>query len=409
MSTGCFAACPNVPPGERDEERTSLAVTVSVPADAVEPDPGDAPPLDGALPIAPDSVKVLDVGILAVDGGRTADILVEARGLGAMQVLVWGHPGATVVLERALDPDGAAVVNDEEVDGLSAQELAYARGFPAQVFSLNRVFGSAQSGAFLLPNTPSVPAVDGTWVLRVGQYVVDLDARPPAKTPLDRPVRVVILARGVDGGAGHVNLHVHSAVPGSEFLVAGAVDVVRDVWGQAGISVGEVRFAALDPAHAVVELVPGRCESGALDELLRSGATEGFGLDVFVIERFVCVLDGGVDLGSSLGGIAGGIPGPAWVHGSSHAGVAVATASAAGDAATLGTVLVHELGHFLGLFHTKEATIGGRPIVDEIPDSPDGDDADENLMYYAPKVDLSLSEGQARVLRSSPFVLSDAP
>lgn len=397
------AACPEIEPA-----LPPLEVAASVAADAPAADAADPPPIDGLEPAdVPASVKVVDLGLLGVEGGRTGDIFVDVKGLGAMQVLVWGQPGATVILERALDPDGAAVVDDVEPDSLTERKLAFARGFPAQVFSVNRVLGSEQSGAFLVPNTPSVAASDGRWTLRVGHWLVDLEASPPARSPVDRPVRVILVARGIDGGAGRVDVNVHRTGGIDDGLIDAALDVVREAWGAVGLRLGEVRTSEVDSAFRTVELAEGRCEGGQLDALLASGREAEPGIDLFLVDGFVCILNGGVDVGGAIGGIAAGIPGPAWVRGSRRSGVAVATGRAAGDPSALGATMAHELGHFLGLYHTKESSSGGDPIEDEIEDSPAGDDADENLMYFAVGVDTTLSEGQGHVLRTSPFVIPD--
>lgn len=405
LAVGAGAGCP-----EDEQVLPRVEVSARVAPDAPAADPGDAPPVDGAAPAGmPESVQVIDLGLLGVEGGHTGDIFVDVTSLGALQVLVWGHPGASVILERALDPDGAAVVSDVEPDALPAQHLSFARGFPAQVFSVNRVLGTEQSGAFLVPNTPSVPALDGTWTLRVGQYAVDLTTRPPARTPVDRPVRVMLVARGPDTGAGHVDLNLHVTGSLDEAFLDAALDVVREAWAPVGLSLGAVRTRAVDPSLATVELAEGRCEGGQLDALLATGQGAPAGVDLFLVDGFVCLLNGGVDVGGAIGGLSAGIPGPAWVHGSRRSGVAVATGRAADDPLGLGSVMAHELGHFLGLYHTKESSSGGEPIEDEIEDSPAGDDADENLMYFAVGFDRSLSEGQGQVLRTSPFVIADLP
>jgi hypothetical protein len=398
LAGGCPRPLPPPPPGFHFAARLA--------PEAPEADARDPPPTDGILPAAvPPGVLVVDLGLVGIAGGQSGDILVETRALGAFQVLVYGHPGATVILESALDPDGAAVIDETEPAGLSAQRLAFARGFPGPVFSVNRVLPSAGSGAFLVPNTPSVPAADGTWILRVGHYDVDLDARPATRAPIDRPVRVVLLGRGADTGEGQVDVNVHLAGAADESFAAGALDVVREAWGPIGVSLASVRTRALDPAFATVVLEERRCEGGGLDALLAEARGSAPGIDVFFVDGFVCIGAGGVDLGAAIGGLSAGIPGPAWVHGSPHAGVVVATSSGTRDARAAGAVLAHELGHFLGLYHTKEGSGGTDPIHDEIEDSPEGDDADENLMYFAVNGVLSLSEGQGQVLRTSPFVV----
>lgn len=402
--SGAVAFTSACAPADPLPRRFHLSARVSELAPAV--DEASPPPSAGHFSGVPLGVEVVDLGLIGVLQGRTGEILVETENLGALQVLVFGHPGAAVVLERAIAPDGAAVVDDAAPDGLSAQELAYARGFPGPVFSVNRVLPALQSGAFLLPNTPGVQPLDGEWRLRVGQYAVDLSVRPPARVPLDRPVRVVLVGRGRDTGSGRLRLNVHRAglspaVRDDAFLQA-AIDVVRTAWRAVALELDEVHLLDVTVPTGVIALAGDACEGGDLDALFADAAESPPAIDVFVVDRLTCVVSGGVDVGASLGGLAGGIPGPAWLKGSGRSGVVVASEPVAGDASALGAVMAHELGHFLGLYHTLEP--GGAGIHDEIEDSPAGDDADENLMYHVVRDELRLSEGQGIVLRTSPWV-----
>ncbi len=185
VCTVALFGCPTPPP-DNPPEHQPLDVSASVAADAPAADPGDAPDVEALLPTdVPDGVQVIDLGVLGIKDGHSGDIFVDVSGLGAMTVLVYGHPGDTVILERAEDPDGAAVVSDEDPPQLDAAHLSFARGFPAQVYSINRVLGSEGSGAFLLPNTPDIEPLSGRWTLRVGQYSVNVLAQPPRKAPVD--------------------------------------------------------------------------------------------------------------------------------------------------------------------------------------------------------------------------------
>lgn len=394
-----------------------MTIGARVSADAPLADTGDAPDIAGLMPVGmPKSVAVIDVGLVGLAGGVSGDILVDTVGLGAMTVLVFGHPGTSVILERVVDPEGAIVVDDVAPGDLLDEHLAFARGFPAQVFSKNRVLGSSESGSFLVPNTPAVRASDGTWTMRVSAWSVDLTASPPTRTPVDRPLHVVIVARGGDSGAGRLDLNLHfagtdldAAGAESDALVQGALAVVREAYLGVGIEIGDVRYQDAAPGFDLVELAAGSCEPGEVEELTSSlrGSDGAPGADLFFVDGFVCFLAAGVDIGSGIGGLSAGVPGPPWVRGSRHSGVAVSTSFSDEDARPLGVVMAHELAHFLGLYHTREQTFfNAPPIFDVIEDSPDGDDADDNLMFFAASSDVSLSAGQGAVLRTSPFVIA---
>ncbi len=402
-----IAACPG--PQVEGPDAGPLALTVTAPVAPVA-DPGDAPPPDGALADGlPASVAAFDLGLLGVAGGLSGDIVVEvAAGLGALQLLVWGQPDAQVVLWRATAPDGTPVVDDVEPTGLSATQRAFARGFPAQVFSVNRVFGSRQSGGFLVPNTPAVPAASGTWRLVVGHFRVVDDVA----TPVDRPVRAVLLA-SPSRSQGTLPLNVHltgarglsaTTAPDDAFL-QDALTVIRDTYAQAAIEVGPVSYLDVGADYQVVELAADECGGGDLPTLLGSGAAPSPGLDLFVIEAFRCVI-ATTEVGDSIGGLAGALPGPAYVQGSTHAGVTIATQFAAGSGTRLGRVAAHEMAHFLGLFHTRESNVfGADPVYDELEDTlEDADSVRDNLMFFAVDESTALTDDQSTVLRSHPLV-----
>ncbi len=424
----CASACPGptIPPTIVDPP-PPIVVTARVADGAPIPDGGDAP--DVVMPVVPESanVAVVDVGLVALVDGVSADIIVDVTGLGSMAVLVYGHEGAHVILDRADAPDGSVLVSDVVAGGaeLADDHLQFARGFPAQVFSKNRVFGSAVNGSFLLPNTPDAlvgdDARDGVWTLRVSQWNVDTAAEPPTRTPLDRPVHVVIVARGGDSGRGRIDLNVRfagaslqAADAPDDVTMQTALDVVRDAYSNADIDVREVRFIDHPTPFPTVEL-DAPCEAGDLFALAKSarGLGGADGADIFLVDGFVCFIGAGVDIGNAISGIAAGVPGPPFVRGSEHAGVAVRyrdSGDAEENGRALGVVIAHELAHFLGLYHTREASFfNAPPIFDEIADSPDGDDADENLMFFGADENITLSESQARVLRTSPLVIAASP
>ena len=123
-----------------------------------------------------------------------------------------------------------------------------------------------------------------------------------------------------------------------------------------------------------------------------------------------------------LFGIASGLPGPAGLHGTRASGV-VSTAEYFGQSfenplvpgeivegnAYTGLILAHEIGHYLGLFHTSEID-GSRH--DPIADTPECAPEDfplacpdlGNLMFpLAVPGNDALTAGQAHTVRASPL------
>ena len=114
--------------------------------------------------------------------------------------------------------------------------------------------------------------------------------------------------------------------------------------------------------------------------------------------------------------LSGGTPGPMGMHGTGSSGIAISTDMmlAANDPVSLGRTLAHEIGHFLGLFHTSEQD--GR-VFDPLPDTPEcptemaaGDvlqpedcegAGNDNLMFWAKSESSALTGDQQDILRAA--------
>lgn len=147
-------------------------------------------------------------------------------------------------------------------------------------------------------------------------------------------------------------------------------------------------------------------EIKGLDQLfaLSAGSDDG-GVNLFLVS----------DMGDVLG-ISGGIPGALGVSGTAASGVALAVDVVGLD--ELAGVMLHELSHQLGLFHTSE--LNGS-VIEPLEDTPEcRPDRDENgdrllvgaecvgagadnLMFWA-GTGTEISDQQAEVLRRSPVL-----
>jgi hypothetical protein len=208
-------------------------------------------------------------------------------------------------------------------------------------------------------------------------------------------------------------------------LLADALDVVDEIFAQADVKIGNVRqIAVRGKLPAVGEAFPESDPSqgfsvlqvryGVYMELpflfrLSAGAANA-GVNLFFVadmER----RDGDGDPQAE----AGGIPGPLGMQGTGASGIAIATDMMAGDAPSLGRTLAHEIGHYLGLFHTSESN---GVVLDTLDDTPecrverdkDGDGlsaADcegfgaDNLMFWAKSSGTMLTAEQGKVLRGA--------
>jgi hypothetical protein len=250
----------------------------------------------------------------------------------------------------------------------------------------------------LIPNGPeSVVTAEG--------YTLELMAQDSAVD-----LAATTLSRGAPGAVLDVNLYyigVSGLVPtgdrgpGAIRIALGELEAALQT---AGIALGSVRqfrlVGALAERFAVLDraAVPGaRGEEGELF-LLSAGAGRPC-VNVFFVRSIEMAL-----------GISGGIPGTQTAHGTRGAGVALSYDLLGSD---LGRAMTHELGHFLGLFHTTELTgvalepLTDTPVCDATHDA-DGDGfvapfecvgfGADNVMFWSPS-ETRLSPQQRDVIR----------
>ena len=243
-------------------------------------------------------------------------------------------------------------------------------------------------------------------------------------------LRITRLAGRRDGGVLDLNVFYVGALDWKPEgnrgppLLADALDVVDEIFGQAGISIGNVRQIAVPGAlpmrgttfpdgdskqgFAVLQVRFGvYAELPALFRL-SAGANDS-AIDLFFVQDIQPLVGGEPEAQ------AGGIPGPLGMHGTAGSGIAIATDMMEGDPQRLGRTLAHELGHFLGLFHTSE--VDGS-VYDALSDTPEcrldrdvaGDGLDvsdcqdagaDNLMFWARTSGTVLTPQQQAVLRGA--------
>lgn len=182
--------------------------------------------------------------------------------------------------------------------------------------------------------------------------------------------------------------------------------------GDAGLAVGDVRyFDVTGEVRNRFTLIREDSEAFELVRLARQpGPTEGdlMSVNVFFIQGFAG------DMSGTLG-ISAGIPGSAGLHGGPGGGLIFSSASLQRSGGRLvGQTLSHEVGHYLGLFHTTEFNFLGQDHLEDTPVCPTigrGSSACPdftNLMYPAaanrPRTELT--PGQAQILRANPLTRS---
>lgn len=262
----------------------------------------------------------------------------------------------------------------------------------------------------LLPNNPSLSASERGYRLGVA---VDGETRGElvvaSRTHEGRVLDLNVFYVG--GGEDIVEGGLHPGDPHAAALFADLAQRYADI----GITLGTVRefdvVGALREQFAVLETELTFDDEGNLvdlfvdgiDELLSlSAGVEGGGMNLFLVREIGDVL-----------GISGGIPGTLGVSGTPGSGVALAL-DVTGVAGAL-NVLLHEMSHQMGLFHTTEFDGSSIEPLSDTPVCPltrdlDGDGlvsprecrglGADNLMFWAGS-GVTLSSEQVRVLRRS--------
>lgn len=373
----------------------------------------DVPAVSLATP--PAGVVVVDLGNLVVGAdGRTGAFHVDVdERIHGLTVVVYGEADAFVIPMRVLGADGVVIVDDAPLPGDTpglVQMKGLARGFTGQFASPGRVLPQRGMGAFQLPSSPDLPLTQGRWRIQLGQFDVDASAaNDPVITPRPGAVRVAVLLRVQRVGPGSVGLAFHfTGAAGLTTSTASAspafldmLALVGNVYGGVDVDVTDVALLDVpdgDTVRTVVLATPA-CDGDELDALAARGVPDR--LNIFVIDRFEC---GGV--GPFLLGLSSGLPALPWAQ-SPRSGVVVAGSFLLDDPELFAVAVAHELGHTLGLYHSRENDRFNADIYDVVKDTPDDDNARANLMYFDVSRGASsgLSVGQGRAIQTTSMVL----
>ncbi|HEV8324472.1 MAG TPA: hypothetical protein VG389_22840 [Myxococcota bacterium] len=375
---------------------------------AAQPDGNVCTPLD---PPFADAVELGAFVTTAAAG--TGDVAFSLPGgTTSFTLLAEAFGGAVCLYPRRLVAPGGAVWFDHDLYGPLLRPWP---GFPVM--------------------TTIVPDNDWSGPVPAGGWTVSLDTYDcsPGNTPLSddallyeilagqvAPIggaidRLAVLPKAAPGGRLHLNVHLTPAsaldaatAPDNSFVIA----VLERFWqvygagaGGAGLERGVVRyFDAPAAANTIDSMQDLFLDCAALADTAADG---GPAINVVLIGGF----DG--DLLGALG-VAAGIPGALVNDHTYQACVHVTTYPF--DAAMQGTLVAHEVGHLMGLFHTTELGGLAYDYITDTPECPAAYFPDgytscpdfANLMFPIANADEAangaMSPGQALVVGGAPVL-----
>jgi hypothetical protein len=257
---------------------------------------------------------------------------------------------------------------------------------------------------WLLPNSPEVR-------LENGIYRARFTALAPGGRTADELVTVRLYSRlaGAVNERCRVRLDLMVPVEARQVLdvertAEALVAALGRLLGQAGISVADYAISTV-PLDAPDLVITGRNVAASARAAVRRALERGReGALHLLFARSLRTSDG-----VELRGYSMGLPGPYDANRATSAVlIAVEPFSQAGaiDIGELAVTSAHEIGHYMGLYHTSESN---GLLVDPLPDTPEcrpgGADCDDatNVMYYTGAGRERLTAHQGAVMRSHPL------
>jgi hypothetical protein len=263
----------------------------------------------------------------------------------------------------------------------------------------------------LLPQSPDAPLVPGTysvnfWIGRDNLGEVSCDAvirtHPVNEQPQLDMELVFVGVPGLDTKSAKKHKGFGKFLDRTEELMA-ASDVQLDITLKD--FTGDVdRFSVVDIGD------DDPLEFHAL--LAQATPDEPHRITVFLVQEIVNTTAGG----ATILGVSGGPPGAVGMPGTSHSGLVVTALDLDARPDDVARILTHELGHYLGLYHTTEKSASDHDVVDDTPPCERDEDGDgvvsskecqgigtDNIMWWTLRPGTpSFSEDQKWVLHRSP-------
>ena len=290
-----------------------------------------------------------------IDDDDTVDPMegIEVDDMGTFTVLEEYEPGGFLQLAVPADAASATVVMGDVGDDLITQwsvtdpdgGIIWDTASDPNGYNV-RCFATDDVHSFLHPTSPAEPLREGTYQLEPYSDPTPADVDVTAVYRIGEPASDLVL---------DVTFHF-VGVPGLDTSTVDGHSAFQSMLGDldtllfdAGVQLGDVAYE--DVTSSVDELTLIESEDGPNSELGQLLAKSGSGIERRLHAFWVQGIDYG---GLEVVGQAGSTPGPGVVQGTSHSGVALSAVDLDDKPDFTAVLVAHEIGHYLGLFHTIE-------------------------------------------------------
>ena len=304
---------------------------------------------DDDVVIPMDDLQIEDLGTMTVTdiGEEYLDLVVPADAVSSSLVMEGGGD-YLLTLYSVQDPDLVTIYSFDDPYGYNI-----------------RCFPTDDVHTFQHPTSPKEALREGTY--KVEPYT---DADSDYGLSVTAALTAIHKIGAVSGDANLALTFHFVGVPGLDAETADehenfqiAVDEIDAILAGAGILISDIGY--VDVTERVDELTIVEGDAGPSSELGQLLAMSGNGTERRLHIFFVQGIESGE--GFEVVGQAGSAPGPALVQGTSHSGIAMSTIDLDGAPTLLGMATAHEIGHYLGLFHTTEKDGFGWDPLDDTP------------------------------------------